>query len=306
MKNIQGKIALVTGGASGMGRASAMEMARQGTHLILVDINEEGLKEAAQNIERMGVRVSIIVADLSKKEEIKRVAKTALEQEDHIDILYNNAGVVVLEEMKDTTTEDWEWMVDINFWAPIRLTQELLPHMIKRRSGHIVTTASVAGLIGAPMIGAYSVTKFGMVGYCEALRAEVAQFGIDVSAVCPGVVRTNIIEVAKTPKVDFTGMRELFDRFQGIIGLDEKEAGKQIVKGIRKRKGYILIAREAKPLWFIKRLSPEAIYLMNKTIFKFSKSQRDKLIKEQSGLAPVEKLPVSKKNNEAKGVIDSA
>ena len=130
MKNIHNKIALVTGAASGMGRATALEMARKGAHLILVDINEEGLIEVAADIERMESRAHIIVANLALKEEIERVAKTALAQEDHIDILYNNAGVALLEEIKDTTEKDWEWLVDINMWAPIRLTQALLPHMI--------------------------------------------------------------------------------------------------------------------------------------------------------------------------------
>lgn len=302
MKSIHNKIALVTGAASGMGRATAKEMARQGAHLILVDINEEGLKEVAADIERMENRAHIIVANLALKEDIARVAKTALEQEDHIDILYNNAGVALLEEIKDTTTEDWEWLVDINMWAPIRLTQALLPHMIERGTGHIVTTASVAGLMGAPMLGAYSVTKFGMVGYSEALRAEVAQYGISVSAVCPGVVRTKLVETIKTPGVK-DGMSQQMDRYPSWVGLDEREAGKQIVKGIRKNKGYILIAREAKPLWYLKRISPEATYFVNKLVFKLIRSERDK-IKSQQGslqrslqgsLGTVDQLPVGKK-----------
>lgn len=293
MKSIHNKIALVTGAASGMGRATAMEMARKGAHLILVDINEKGLKEVAASIQRMESRAHIIVANLALKEEIARVAKTALEQEDHIDILYNNAGVALLEEIKDTTTEDWEWLVDINMWAPIRLTQALLPHMIERGTGHIVTTASVAGLMGAPMLGAYSVTKFGMVGYSEALRAEVAQYGISVSAVCPGVVRTNLVETIKTPGVK-EGMSKQMDRYPSWIGLDEMEAGKQIVKGIRKNKGFILIAREAKPLWLLKRISPEATYFMNRLMFKVLRSERDKMRKEQGTMGSVKVLPVGK------------
>ena len=280
MKSIKNKISLVTGASSGMGKESALEMARKGAHLVLVDINEQGLQEVAKEIQAMGRRATCIKANLADKEEIKRVALEALEQENHIDILYNNAGVALVEELKDTTEQDWEWLVDINFWAPIRLTNELLPHMIERRQGHIVTTASVAGLIGASMLGAYSVTKFGMVGYSEALRAEVSQYGIKVSAVCPGVVRTGLVDTIKVPGVK-GGLGHYVDRFFGLVGLNQQEAGKHIVKGIRQNKGYILIAREAKPLWYLKRISPEAAYYVNKAIFKLMRSERDSLRRQR-------------------------
>lgn len=268
---------MVTGAASGMGRASAIEMAKAGAHLILVDINKDGLEEVSRTIEGFGRRATPIVANLARKDEIKRVADSALKAEGRVDILYNNAGVALAEELKDTTSEDWEWLVDINFWAPIRLTQELLPHMIARGSGHIVTTASVAGLMGAPMLGAYSVTKFGMVGYSETLRAEVAGYGIDVSAVCPGVVRTNLVNTIKTPGVAPEKAAKQIDRFPSWFGLDEREAGKQIVRGIRERRGYILIAREAKPLWYLKRFSPEAVFRLNRWMFKRMRRERDRL-----------------------------
>lgn len=277
MKDIRNQIALVTGAASGMGRASAIEMAKAGAHLILVDINEAGLRDVARTIEGYGRRATPLVADLALESEIKRVADAALEAEGRIDILYNNAGVALAEELKDTTPEDWEWLVNINFWAPIRLTQRLLPQMLERRSGHVVTTASLAGLMGAPMLGAYSVTKFGMVGYSETLRAEVASYGIDVSVVCPGVVRTNLVNTIKTPGISADKTARQVDRLPAWFGLDEREAGRQIVRGIRRRNGYILIAREAKLLWFIKRVSPEATFRLNRLVFKWMRSERRKM-----------------------------
>lgn len=263
MKDLKGKVALVTGAASGIGRACAIEMARQGMDLVMVDLNGERLAEAAREAERFGDRVLSITADLSKKSEVNRVARDAVMEMGQVDLLYNNAGVALAGRVQEMKLADWEWVTDINYWGPIRLTHALLPHMIERRTGHIVTTASVAGLLGWPGLTPYSATKFAMVGFSEALRGELDRYGIEVSVVCPGLIRTNIIEMAECRGLN---KGRLYDSVK-YKGLSAEKAARVIVDGIRKGQGYILVAPEAKPLWAIKRLSPALWAMFGRRIF---------------------------------------
>ena len=265
MKKLKGKLVFITGAASGIGRACAKEFAREGSNLLLTDINAENLGHAAEECRQLGVKVDTIVADISKKDEIDRLAKEALQKVGNIDVLYNNAGVMYLGSAKDMTDEDWNWIVDINMWGPVRLTHALLPHFTQRRSGHIVTTASMAGIVGIPGMAAYSLTKFAMVGFSEALRAELAGQGIDVSVVCPHVVESGITETghyssANAEKTAKQGMKS-------GMPYPTHKAAKEIVTGIKKNKGIIPVARGAKSTWALKRLSPEAMHRFNKLLW---------------------------------------
>lgn len=206
MKDLRDQVAIVTGAASGIGKATSFELARKGAHLVLADINEKGLTETAREIERMGRKALPIQTDVSKKEDLDNLARRAVTEMGQVDILYNNAGVGAGGAMLDMPLADWEWQVDINYWGPVRLTHNLLPHFVERRRGHIVTTASMAGIIGVAGLAAYSSTKFAMVGFSEALRAEVADYGVDVSVVCPGYVKTNIVKVARYRGEGMQGM----------------------------------------------------------------------------------------------------
>ncbi len=270
MKDLRNQVALVTGAASGIGKASSIEFARAGCNLVLADINEKGLEETARTIQSMGRKTITVLTDISKKEEVNNLAKRAVTEMGQVDVLYNNAGVASGGAMKDMPLADWEWQVDINFWGPIRLTHALLPHMIERRAGHIVTTASMAGIVGVAGLAAYSATKFGMVGFSEALRAEVAGYGVDVSVVCPGYVKTNIAQASRFrgehgKEIKVVG--EAGPELPSWYGYPPEKAARDIVRGVRKRKGYILIGPDARPLWEIKRLSPELYFRINRWLF---------------------------------------
>ncbi len=268
MKSLRDQVAVVTGAASGIGRGTSLELAKAGAHVVVADINESGLQEVKQEIERLGRKALPVHCDVSKKEELERLAKRAVTEMGQVDILYNNAGVAVGGAMKDMTLADWEWLVDINLWAPIRLTHYLLPHMIERGRGHIVTTASMAGIVGVSGLAAYCVTKFGMVGMSEALRGEVADNGIDVSVVCPGYVKTNIVRAARYKGASAAMIKEDgMPPLPSWYGYPVEKAAKDIVRGIREGKGYILIGPDAPILWQLKRLSPEIIFRINKYLF---------------------------------------
>lgn len=269
MKNLKGKTALVTGAASGIGLACAKELAREGAVLILNDVNGERLDDAAEECRRIGATTYAIQADLAKKPDITRLAKQALEQAGRVDLLYNNAGVMYLGPVKEMKLSDWEWIVDINLWGPVRLTHALLPHFLERKSGHIVTTASMAGLVGVPGLTAYSLTKFAMVGFSEALRAEIAGEGIDVSVVCPNIVESGITEIGHYASAD--AEKTAKKGMASGIAYPASKAAKDIVRGIKQNKGIITTAPGARPMWALKRISPEAMSRVNRFLWRRGK-----------------------------------
>ena len=196
MKNLQGKNILITGAASGIGQALALEFTAAGSNIIIADINEDGMKQTASQIEAKGGKVVIFRTDISKPEEIESLASRAIKEAGQVDVLVNNAGIGFVSETQNVTPEEWRKILAINLHGPIFLCHYLLPHMIARGSGHIVNIASMAGLIGVPGFVPYCTTKFGLVGYSEALRAEIAHYGITVTAVCPGIIATPIIHTS--------------------------------------------------------------------------------------------------------------
>jgi NAD(P)-dependent dehydrogenase (short-subunit alcohol dehydrogenase family) len=163
----------------------AIEFARRGADVFLSDINEIGLDETCEQVRSLGRQCHGAFADISKKEEVKAMVDKAISDMGAVDILVNNAGVTVIGEIKDVTIEDWDWIIGINLWGPIYGVQYMLPHMLERKKGHIVNMASMGGLMGIPSNGLYSVTKFGIVGFSETLRAELRKHNIGVTLICP-------------------------------------------------------------------------------------------------------------------------
>jgi short-subunit dehydrogenase len=246
---------LITGAASGIGRACALEMAKRGYELMLVDIDGPGLEETADELRRASSAVvELLVADLSRAEEIDRLAREALRRMGHIDVLFNNAGVAVVGPLSRTSDADWEWIFAVNTWAPIRLVRAMLPSMIERRGGQIVITASLAGLVGAPGMPAYSTTKFALVGFSEALRYEVAAHGIDVTVVCPGYVRTNLHRATRYRNA---GFERFMNKTPAWYGMSAEKAARIIVDGIESRRPMVVLGLE-KIGWWLKRIHPSA------------------------------------------------
>jgi NAD(P)-dependent dehydrogenase (short-subunit alcohol dehydrogenase family) len=191
--DIQDKIAVVTGAASGIGRATAVELAREGASLVLADLNDDGLKEVGSEIEALGRSVLAVETDVSKLESVQNLYDRSLAAMGRVDILMNNAGVHIVGPIEHTSIDDWKWIIDVNLWGVIYGIKVFLPHMLERESGHIVNTASVAGLAGGLDAIPYTATKFAVVGISEGLAVSLNKRGIGVTAVCPGLVGTNII-----------------------------------------------------------------------------------------------------------------
>jgi short-subunit dehydrogenase len=235
MKNFRDYWVLITGAASGIGLALTREFAQAGANLILADINETGMKQAAAELEAGGAKTICIRADIRVPQEVEALAHRAVEQAGRVDILVNNAGLAMVAEMKDVTREEWDKILATNLYGPILLTHYLLPHFLARKSGHIVNLASMAGLIGIPGMVPYTTTKFGLVGFSLALRAELADFGVKVTAVCPGIVRTPILN--NSPIKGFT--QELRDASAWIMISPEK-AARLILAGIKRNQAKVI------------------------------------------------------------------
>lgn len=263
---LDGKTALVTGGASGIGKATALAFARRGANLILCDVNEAGLAETEQQIRAMGRDVLAQRVDVANRDEMRNFADTVHARVDAIDILMNNAGVALGAGMLDTTVEDWDWIVGINLWGVIHGCHYFVPAMVKRgRGGHVINVSSTAGYVAGEALLAYSTTKFAVLGLSEALRDELSRHGIGVTAVCPGVINTPITQSARMRGVQATpairdGMIEAFRR----RNYPPERVADNILKAVQRNRAVAPISPEAWFAYAVKRLAPWAIAWMNR------------------------------------------
>ncbi|MCC7384051.1 MAG: SDR family NAD(P)-dependent oxidoreductase [Deltaproteobacteria bacterium] len=254
--SLAGQRVLITGAASGIGRACAIDLARQGAELALVDIDAAGLQETAHLVKSGGGRALELVADLRSPDAIESIAAAAIQELGGVDVLINNAGVAAVAPLLATSDADWEWIFSINVWAPIRLTRALLPQMIGRGRGQVVFVASMAGLVGAPGMLPYSTTKFALVGFAESLRFELADHQIDVTVVCPGYVRTNL---HRATRYQNEGFKRMLDAPPAWYGVSEARAARLIGAAIARRQGLLVFGIE-KVGWWLKRLWPAAAF----------------------------------------------
>lgn len=195
MTDIAGKTAFITGGANGIGLGIAKALAARGANLMLVDINAAGLDAAKQSFEGTNVRVETAMCDVARAEAVQSAADQAVEAFGKVHIVVNNAGVGMGGVPGEIALEDWRWIVDINLMGVVYGVEAFVPHIKSHgEGGHIVNVASMAGHVAMPGMAPYHATKFAVVGYSEALRAELAGDKIGVSALCPGWVRTKIHE----------------------------------------------------------------------------------------------------------------
>ncbi len=261
MKSIRGKQALITGAASGIGKAIALALAREGADLYLLDVDEAGLKDTLAEVTSLKVKALGRVCDLTKPEAITQAVQEVLARWQHIDILVNNAGVAYYGPTHKMTAEQWNWLLSINLLAPIQLTRELLPVLMARPEAHILNVCSIAGLVAGGRFAAYHTSKFGLVGFSEALRAEYGRKGIGVTALCPGPVRTKLYESAQTGK----GSAKAVPQPPKWVCTTETKVAEKAIKAIRKNRRLVLLTPLAHLLYQTKRFAPWLLDLLNHT-----------------------------------------
>lgn len=192
---LNGKVAVVTGGASGIGRATALAMARRGADVVIADLNEERTHGAVSEIESLGRRALGVRTDVSQAGDLDRLAERSIAAMGRVDLLMNNAGMVVGGPYEQIPLEEWELIVSVNLMGPVRGVRAFLPHMLSRGTGYVVNTASFAGLVPHnPLTIPYDMTKHGVVGFSGGLALYLKPKGIGVSVLCPGYVATNLAE----------------------------------------------------------------------------------------------------------------
>ncbi|HXG41740.1 MAG TPA: SDR family oxidoreductase [Dehalococcoidia bacterium] len=191
-----GKTAVVTGAGSGIGRATAIMFAQEGAQVVCADINEEAVRATAQHIASLGGRALAVTVDVRQEDQVKALMERALEHFGSLDVVYNNAGVEIGGPVANTTADDWRLMMDVNAGGVFFGCKWAAHYMAQRNGGAIVNTASVAGLIGLTMEVAYCATKGAVVLITKAMAMEYAPYGVRVNCVCPGAVRTPLVERA--------------------------------------------------------------------------------------------------------------
>jgi NAD(P)-dependent dehydrogenase (short-subunit alcohol dehydrogenase family) len=240
---LEGKVAVITGGASGIGKGTALAMARLGTEIVIADVNDRRLDEARADIAAVGGRVMAVHCDVSKDADIQQLAKVALLEMGRVDILMNNAGVVLRGALEHISMADWEWSFDINVFGVIRGINAFLPHMIARGCGYIINTGSIAGLVALTGEGApYVASKFAVVGLSEALALYARPKGIGVSVLCPGAVDTNLDETERV--IGMTPERaeveaEASGVFHSVV-MTPDQIGEIVVEAVRQNRFFIL------------------------------------------------------------------
>lgn len=256
-----GRRALVTGAASGIGRATALELARRGAHLVLVDIDGRGLAETVELVRDRGGQAQGHLVDVASAAAVQALAAQVL-AEGGVDLLVNNAGVAVVAPFVATGDADWEWILGVNLWGPLRLTRALLPAMLARGAGQVVLVASLAGLIGAPGMVAYTTTKFAVVGFAEALRLELAGSGVGVTVVCPGRVRTNLSRATRYQNDRF---RQFLDESPAWYGMTAEHVASELADAVERRRPLLVLGPE-KVGWWLKRLAPEIAFTVTRWV----------------------------------------
>ncbi|MEZ4450147.1 MAG: SDR family NAD(P)-dependent oxidoreductase [Nannocystaceae bacterium] len=255
MRNLRDRVAVVTGAASGIGRATSIVLAERGSDVALCDVDEVGLQQTARQIEHLGRRVTTHRVDVSSKAQMEAFAADVAAAHGRVHIVVNNAGVSVSAPFEQHTLEDFEWLMGINFWGVVYGCKFFLPHLQAAGEGHIVNISSLFGLIGLPTQSSYCAAKFAVRGLSEALRTELAPNNIGVTSVHPGGINTNIVKnsrfLEQKPGQKSKVVRS-FDRF----GMPPERAAQKIVHGIETNAARVLITKETYITDVMKRFAP--------------------------------------------------
>ncbi|HWE67548.1 MAG TPA: SDR family NAD(P)-dependent oxidoreductase [Acidimicrobiales bacterium] len=264
MKDFNGRVAAITGAGSGIGRALAIELAQRGAHLALADIDEAGLAETVSQCEGFGVKVTTQQLDVADREAVYAWADTVVADHHQVNLIFNNAGVAVGATIESMSYEDFEWLMNVNFWGVVYGTKAFLPHLKASGEGHIINLSSVFGLISIPSQSAYNAAKFAVRGFTDALRIEleIEGDGVSCTTIHPGGIKTNIARNARfDPSVaalsgDIDKVRNGFDR---IALTKPKKAARQILTAVQRDRRRALIGPDAKVIDLISRM-PAGLY----------------------------------------------
>jgi short-subunit dehydrogenase len=273
MTAIRGAAAAVTGAASGIGRALALELAARGCDLALADRDETGLQAVAAEIAKAhSPKVTIHRVDVAEPDQIEDFAQAAISSHPGLNIVVNNAGVALLGQFHEIDQAQMDWLMNINFWGVVHATRAFLPHLQRQREAHIVNLSSIFGIIAPPEQTAYAAAKFAVRGFSESLRHELqmAASPVRLSVVHPGGVATNIARNSRTGAAMTDNQRraESIERFDNAARTTPAAAALRIITGIEKNQPRILIGNDARFIDVLQRLRPGTYWATLARIFE--------------------------------------
>ena len=281
MKSFSGKVAAVTGAGSGIGRALALALAREGCHLALSDVNTEGLAETAEQCGGQGVTVTTAGVDVSDRQAIHKWADNVVREHGRVNLIINNAGVAHAGSVEASSYDDYDWILDINLRGVLYGTKAFLPHLKQAKDGgHIVNISSIFGLFSQPGMSAYNMTKFAVRGFTESLRQELDLEGANVSATCvhPGGIKTNIARSARMDSSVSDLLGSSADQaqasFEKLFRTTADQAATAILKGVRQNRRRVLIGPDAHAVDWMQRALPTGYQSLVTTALKLTRGKQ--------------------------------
>ncbi len=247
-------VATVTGAASGIGRACAIEFARQGADVVVSDIDEDGARQVGEEVEAVGVKALVVRTDVSNQQEVLDLVDATIRWQGHCDLFMSNAGIGLGGAPHAVPQEEWDRILAINLHSHIWTVRRILPHMLERGSGHLVHTASSAGTLGIPRLIPYSVTKFAVAGLCESLAGFVHERGLGVSVVCPLFVATNMFERSfsypedPAEQAQNEAMQRMMRDYFRNTGLPPERVAHSVVEAVNENRLYVFPHPEVKDM----------------------------------------------------------
>ncbi len=273
MDRFKTKTVVITGAGSGFGRGLAMEFAKLGWKVAVSDINMARAEETVRFMDGNGQGMAI-KCDVTKHEEVQALADAVIAKWGTVDIIINNAGVPVVGYMEKITLEDWKFEIDLMLMGVIYGCRTFIPIFKKQGWGHIVNTASSAGIVSLPEMAPYNVTKAGVIALSETLRGELKGSNIGVTVVCPTFFKTNLMDQARATDERQLKMANAF--FEKMSFGTTESVSRATLKAISKNRLYVLPQPDAKLAWFMKRMTPHTFYKVNG--FLYSHGILDKIL----------------------------
>ncbi|MCF6376526.1 SDR family NAD(P)-dependent oxidoreductase [Nocardioides KLBMP 9356] len=262
MQQLDDKVAAITGAGSGIGRALALELAGRGCRLAISDVSSEGLAETERLLGGRARALTVSVVDVADESAVLGWADQVVADHARANLVFNNAGVALSGTVAALSTDDYRWIMGINFWGVVHGTKAFLPHLEASGEGHVVNISSVFGLTAQPLMSGYNASKYAVRGFTESLRQDLELTGSRVSATCvhPGGIKTNIARAARTDASTAAAMGKPSDAaahdFEKSFITSPAKAAEVIVEGVRKDKRRVLIGPDARLIDVMGRVAP--------------------------------------------------